>query len=566
MLALARSDLGAPLRLARESFALREPALLGLVAALVPLGVASWMVWCLRSWNWDPIWYHVPITSFAIQDHSVGWAATHNDRAAGFARGLELLSVWNVLLPRDSQLDDAAQLPFALLALLALAAWLRRIGASRPLAIGLGALWLLIPAVFLQLSSTHVDVACGALFIAAWVWLTEPRFGPAERWLSLLAFALYASIKFTGLFHLALAAPIIVFRAGGLVLEARRTGRLGRLTLEALALAGVVLWLSSPTYLHNLVAHHNPVWPIRTRVPWSGELLSGSIDRETEWTAPFFLTPGSLGEAVKSWYGPYPALWPDVRGGGWGPLFRWLGAPALALAALFAIGRPARREAFASLGLFVLAVLVPSAWWPRFVLGAPAAGLAALALLHGRLARAPLGGWLSRGLSLAAVAVAVAGFLQGFPGLGPLADPAVRARAASAAHVERATLQVIGWMWPEESSRLREAELREGDVVAYDTSVDFLAELWTHDLRNRIDLASHAWDDAGGRTPPSERDDVAYLTRLRELGAVWAAVRPGGRAEAILRAIGSVRLFVCGHSNAVMYRLPPQLRAARPAP
>src|SRR5207245_9476387 len=101
------SDLSAPLRLLCEAWTEREPAFLGVLAALVPLGAAAWMIWFLPSWQWDPLWYHVTIINTVIQDGGMAWDLIGNPRGAGLARGLELISAWTVILPRDVQFDDA---------------------------------------------------------------------------------------------------------------------------------------------------------------------------------------------------------------------------------------------------------------------------------------------------------------------------------------------------------------------------------------------------------------------------------------------------------------------------
>jgi hypothetical protein len=534
------SDLRAPLDLLREAWTEREPAFLGLLAALIPLGTAAAMIWFLPTWHWDPIWYHVTITNHAIQDGGMAWDLIGASQAAGFARGLELISVWNVLLPRDLKFDDAAQYPFAFLGLLALAGWLRRLGANRPLAAGLSSLWALVPAFFLLLPSTHVDVASAALLLTGWVWATGPRFGAAERWMSVGALALYAAIKFTGLFHLGLVAPLLLGRgiAGGF----RRSDG---------ALIAAALWIASPIYAHNSIVHGNPIWPVRTSL--FGWRLGGDFDASREWSQPFFLDKGSLVAALKSWYDPYPMLWPDVRGGGLGPMFRWLGLPATGIVGVAGIVRR-RLQWLGIAGLFLLAIVVPAAWWPRFILAASAASLAALCVI---LLWVPWR-WPRRAMSAGVVAVSLVGLTQGFPGLGPQNDPELRARFWRASHAERWALQPVEWMWPAAAARQREALLKPGDVITHDASVCFPGELWTRDLRNKVFYVQHLLDDEPEHATGLADPDAEFLARLRRAGATWAAVRTGGHGESALQRIGATRLFTVRNCQATsMYRLPP---------
>ena len=548
--ASARGDAGALAAVAREALASREPIALAAVAALVPIAVSLAIVALLPSWGWDPVWYHTPITNLAVQGHSLGFAETHDVRAAGQPRVVELLSVWNVLLPRDLALDDAAQLPFAALGAIALAAWARRVGASRAQAAGIGACWALAPPVFLQLHSTHVDVAAGALLVTAWVALTGPRFGRAERWTALAAMALYAGTKQSGLFHGAFLGPLFVARAAVAArAELARGGRLAPLAGEALLALGALFWLGGGlVYARNALVWGNPTWPYAARLPILGLALPGPLDPAREWTRPFFLTPGSLRQLVRSWWTLPPLLWPDIRGGGYGPLFRWLTLPCTGLAAAALFRRPQRREGAAILGLFALALAVPDAWWPRYALAAPAAALAALALVRSWIRGARAG----RLLGAAAAALAVAGIAEGWPGYHvlPLLGP-----AAQRTHAERATIRCIDWLWPEAAARRRETELREGDAIAYDGGVYFLGQLWARDLRNRALYLPHPAD--GRRRPPSPSDDDAWMRTLRARGAVWAAVARGSRAEHALSASGAEMLFELPRSSARMWRLAP---------
>ena len=555
--ALAKRDALALPRLLREAVAGREPLLLPLAAAAALLAMILCSIWYLRSWTWDALWYHDPIVDLMIQEKTLGfYPGPHLPFAQGYAKGVEMSSVWNVLLPGNTRLAEAAQLPFAALGMLALARWARRMGATRPFAAGCAALWLLAPPVFLQLGSTYNDAACAGCLIAGWVALTEPAFEGLELWLCAAAFALEAACKFTGMFHLGLVLPLLLARAG---LSIRRAGtaapvackaaRVRRRSGQVAAAALLVSWIGGFVYLRNWIIFDNPIYPMHTRIPFLGE-VRGPTDPLVEWTQPFFRTKGTLGKMLHSWYVPFAALWPDVRTGGFGPLWRWVTLPALALAALLLLRRRARADAAAALGLLALSVVVPDPAWPRYVLAAPAAGIAAFALLHDALRpRLP-----RLGLSIAAAALGLIGLYQGLPPKGPgLAEVA---RAAQADPALRHSLQLVRWQWPQRAALLRETELREGDAIAYDESVAFPGELWTRDLRNRAVYLAHAQDvNSGGRQSIDPRLDADYLSRLHAINAVWAAVRGGGYAAHALIAAGATPLFACPVSDAVVYRL-----------
>src|SRR5262249_61214483 len=64
----------------------------------------------------------------------------------------------------------------------------------------------------LQLQPTHADVAGAAFFLVGFYFLTHTEFDFLARSITCLSFGLYAGTKGTGLFHLVLLSPWIVFR------------------------------------------------------------------------------------------------------------------------------------------------------------------------------------------------------------------------------------------------------------------------------------------------------------------------------------------------------------------
>jgi hypothetical protein len=530
-----RADVGAPWRLLRDIHQRRELAAWALLPAAWALLVSGLIAWSFPSWAWDVVWYHTPKTNYAVQTGAITWVHTPIWYINGYPEATELLSVWNVLLPRDTRLDDIAQFPFALLGAFAVAAMCRRAGASPALAASLGAMWMALPAVALQVHTLHADIAGAALFLTAFHFLTEKDWSPRARILTLLALGLYAGTKVTGLLHGALLAPVVLVRLG-LALRKEpgaRVRRLGQVALGALLLA----WLGAPTYVENLARTGNPLWPARMEV--LGWELPGPIAAEDIAGPPaFFGAPGAFMEMVDNWTAPEGLYWPDVRERAFGWLFPFLLLPALLWVSAVAVFRRGQRYWLWLPVLAGVTVVVPAAWWGRFTLGLPAAGLVAFAVLHRQVrtpyAQVPLSA-LAAFLSVASYAKASVGY-QVLPTLG---TPAVAGLSDDARLREK-----MGWLWPAEAARLREEDLRPGDVVAYDSATFFLGEYWTRDLRNRVEYVEH------------EGDDADYLRRLRALGPRWVSVRKDGPAEALLleRKGAFEKVFASRESDAVVYR------------
>jgi hypothetical protein len=545
-LALWRSDLRAPARLAREAWREREPAALTVLAAAGVLLFAVLLVWIYKSWTWDPTWYHVPITAYAIQTGSLEWIPTSVPWTQSHPKNVELLAAWNCIFPLDNRLDDSSQLPFAVLGAAVTAAWARQVGASRAFAAGVGAAWVLLPPVFLQVWSTHVDVACGACFSAAFFFLLE-RPTARDRWMCLLALGLYAGSKMTGLFHLLLLAPWLAVRGGVELWRApgERLRRAGDMALSVLGLMAV----GSFKYFQNLWHTGNPLWAFKVKVPLLGRELPGLFDPAAFYDTQagqsplFFGAQGAFARLLRSWYMEVPTFWPDVRTGGFGPVWAFLLVPCLVLVALALVRPSGWRRNLPVLALLGAALTVQAAWWPRFVLGAATAGLVALAVVHARLVR----GALRPGLSLAFLALTGFTFYQGASAQVRQADLFMYARSFQAAlrasPEERATLQVVDWLWPTEWARLKEQELQAGDVVAYDQSVYFLGELFTRDYRTRVEYV------------PSE-DVAAWQARIEALKPRWVGVARGSAAEQVLVQRGAQFLFQTPVSPMALYRMP----------
>jgi|CXWL01.1.fsa_nt_gi hypothetical protein len=533
-----RADLGAPVRLWKDITARHELLAYVLLPAALSLAVSAHIAWYLPNWSWDCAMYHQAQMRYALQEASNHWVPTHMHYINGYPRLLELLSAWNVLFIGNDRLDDVPQIPLALAGALAIAAWGQRFGATRSLAASAGAMWLLLPAVALQLHTTHADVAAGFFFIAVGYFLTSPSFDSFDRWFAAVALGLYCAAKVTGIFHLVLLSPFIVARWGWLFW--RGDGRQGALALGLLGTTALWAWLGLQTLVRNVVNSGNPFYPAQLTVPLFGWKLEGPLNEAAIAGPPaFFGSPGAIGNLVRLWTTPSVNPFPDIREGPFGALFPYVLAPCLLWLLLSAPWSKKRWPYLALPALAVLTVLVPASWWGRFVLAAPAAGLVAFCIVHQHLKSR----YLRHLLSAATATVAVwtyAHDLLGYRHIPPL-FPSAEELAQVDAHM-RAEFK---WLFPAELIAKREAEFKPGEVFAYDNSVGFMGDYWTHDGRNLVLYVKHT------------RDDETYLGELRKLPLRWVAVSPGGPEErALLRKLGAFQ-FVAAQpmSSTAIYRV-----------
>ncbi len=481
---LVAHDLAAPGRVLADARRRREVAALLLAQGAAVVALSLIFAARMPTWSWDCAWYHAPMTHTVAQSGALRWEPTHVEYVNGYPRAVEMLGVWHVLLAGSKELDDVAQLPFAFLGAAVVGAFCRRFSVPRALSAGLGAAWVALPSVALELHTTHADVAAGSLFLAALYFLTGARFAALEMLSAAAALGLYIATKVTGLFHTALLAPFVVARVAHALVRARSERRT---LFAAFALALVLLLvLGGFTPLRNWFHEGNPLWPARVVIPSLHVVWPGTLDPATIADPPaFFGAPGAVQRMIDSWYGTAEVPFPDIRAGGFGLVFPYLTLPVFLVALVAAALGLLPRALFVTVPVVLLAIVVPAAWWGRFTLAVPAMAFVAFGVVHRRLPSWPLRALLS----LALVALSVAGTIRTREGYRFLPEVFAPARELEA------RVRTLSWLWPSEAHELFVADLRAGDTVIYDAGVGFLDDLWADDLRNRVQYASCDGDE-----------------------------------------------------------------------
>jgi hypothetical protein len=380
-------------------------------------------------------------------------------------------------------------------------------------------MWIALPAVALQIHTTHADVSAGAFFIAAFYFATQRPFDSVAQFGTLLALGLYAGTKSTGLFHAALAAPYLLFCIGRRFFYPGSATR-RRIAAELAGTLALAFGVGGFSYCRNFALYRNPVWPVPVKIPVLGWELPGTANSPFEigLSPPFFGAPGAFETMVRNWFLRSQNYFPDVREGAFGLLFPYCLLPALLVVC---VSLPFGRDRFDRFALIVFACLtvaVPAAWWGRFTLGLPAAGLVALAIVHRQLASR----YLQVVVSAVAAFLCVNSYVHAVPGyqVFPVLTP-----GRNASEQNQALLRArLGWLWPLEAAHLRDTELRQGDVVAYDSGATFLGEYWTDDVRNKLVYVPHTGNDS------------QYIEALHTAHPKWIGVEAESASERILRA------------------------------
>jgi hypothetical protein len=431
---------------------------------------------------------------------------------------------------------------------MALAALCRRTGAEASLAWGLALIFIFLPAVFLNTPSNYVDVAASSLWFAAVLFLCRWETTWVERFWGSVALGLYLGSKVTGALHTALIAPVVI---APLLRDAVR-GKWKSALLQGAGVAAIIPALGGASYLRDMIRFGNPVWPAKVEIPVIHKPLPGDW-AVTNFTTPPFGGPDDLKALWRSFNDPHPMYYVDVRVAGFGSLWVYVLIPTIVLAILAWGFIAVRRRAPPPPGLLPLLILVatalvtPAKWWPRYVLGFPAAGLLAAAMV---LSLAP-----NRILKQGLMGIVFGWALwQAWParnGIFGRKGPEQLLAAMSLDSEGRATQRFDNWQ--QAGIALRDEVIQPGEAAVYDKSTSFVYQLWRKDWKNRVLYKPFQ--------PPAE-DWLADLDREK---ARWASIERNGPAARALRGRTGWRfLWPCEAESCEVWvrdgEIPPQAR------
>jgi hypothetical protein len=430
--------------------------------AAAALCLASLAAYWLPVWHWDSLGYHLPFVNFVLQGGGFAELPRDVPYLSTYPRNVELLfTALRATLP-DDRLVDCAQIPFGIIGALSTAGVARVLGAHRIDAACAGSLWLLLPAVFLQLPTNYIDVATASFFLLA-VFFLIVETNRRTLLCAGLAIGLFLGTKPSAPPAALLLVLALLFRARG-----ARQLRIGFL---AVGLAGA---LGLEAYLTELYRHGNPVWPAKVAIgPFE---LPGTISMKELLSsgAGAQKVVGSLPVRVwKSWSSLDATPLFDMRKGGLGVAF-WASVP-LALYSAY------RKPRIWPLVFLAIALVTPDPAVVRYVLAFPALlfalAFAALARIEGARGRV-----LAAGVRVIAAGLGIQALIYAAPGLHGEGPPLLQ--YARLSWPERAV--AVGANGPPLAFVAAREGLREGDVAMYDRALWLPYLMWRSDLQNRV--------------------------------------------------------------------------------
>jgi hypothetical protein len=362
------------------------------VLAAVALAWRALIALVLPQNAYDALAYHLPTIGEWVRTGRVYPTALTRDLCcAWYPSSGEAWGAWSAPFLHSDRLVGLGQVWTAALLGLAVTLLARSWGSPTWLARVGGALAVLMPVVIAQADTAYVDVTYAAALVAAFAFVaivahTERAAMLAPSLLCGIAIGLAIGVKGTGLAGGTLCAVALVVV---LVWRHRRAALRPILLAAILALA-----LALPWYLVAWHATGNPLEPYQLQVAGT-TIFDGTVSyRHLTPPDPQVARVPAVLRPLRSWVEDLHVLRggfryaPDVRSGGFGPLFLLVALPAL-LWLLLARG-VRRRDVSVLAVLLVVAValvLQPYAWWTRFTIPLGAVGMAAIAVALAALGR-----------------------------------------------------------------------------------------------------------------------------------------------------------------------------------
>jgi hypothetical protein len=258
-------------RRTREIWSVADVALAAGIGAALALRL--WAGLHKSVFLYDALSYHlhVPVTWLHARRLEIV-PAVFGDPAPAYApSNVELWFLFLLAPLRSDYLAGAGQLPFAALAVLAVAATVREAGGRRTAALGAGLAFLLVPEIWQQAPTAMTDLALAALLLASLpfaVRLYRSR-AMADALASTVALALAVGSKYVGpVLALPFAVVALATLAGGTPgrprASDRSTAMRAVLVILVVSILLVVFFAAGGFwYLRNAIVTGNPFYPVR---------------------------------------------------------------------------------------------------------------------------------------------------------------------------------------------------------------------------------------------------------------------------------------------------------------
>lgn len=279
-----------------------RPVEAGLLAAVVAaIGTLMWLAVGRDGFAYDSISFHLYFPASWMHSGRLEIVPmVFGDVAPAYNPSNVELIVHLLMAPLQSDyLANCSQIPFALVAVLAIYATARGFQASRSAALCGSLLFLLIPGVWSQSKAAMVDLAVGALFLASLSFLLRLWRAPSRIDVLALcaAWGLFIGSKYVAL---PFSFPLFVILGAVLWRHRRKLPHLRGL-IGWLAVSGtIVLATGGFWYVRNFLDTGNPIFPLHVNLLglWQLDgLYDSALMRQWDYHVPIENLP-KLGEML----------------------------------------------------------------------------------------------------------------------------------------------------------------------------------------------------------------------------------------------------------------------------
>ena len=530
----------------------RSLIVVGAVVATMTLPYMFLSSYLAPAWrDWDGLWYHEPLIGLTIQNHGFAPEPLPGGLQVinGVHRLCEMTQLWFGIYGgrRVIEMANVFFMPLYAACLFAIA---RRYSKSVLTGVAWAAAFLLLPGYLRLVQSSLVDPQACALLLAAAYYVTHPKLDRRNAALAILAMTLAAGAKIWSIVPIAWLSIFLLVRL------VRRRRENGGLATAGLVVGGAffVLGMQALTYLRNLILFKNPVWPIlsydnpKLGIHWAGIMVPVDLDKSRggiDFNEPFLVFYKKMLATPYSVTGPGHHWQINDYGFAWS----WVVLPIMALAVAIIVLRwvssfvairilrlrSAAPDDDALSSVMMLAVVASTSLFLSPAIFIARYHVASLGMLAGCLAWV-VSRWRTSRLTEDVALIAQLGSVL------MMAWTPVGARHSYVYLYEPA--QLLKWMktpYPRReleditvaevskplqiapantaTALAREAELKAGDVIGYDT-IDYMALLWNNAYTNKT-----LW--------LSSPDPLA---QAEQAGAKWVYARNGSRLSNQLSA------------------------------
>lgn len=378
--------------------------LLSILSAVVVIWTL-FLIWTFPAVEWDALTYHLPDVAFFNQYHAIKEAVGPMDPVMwmnGYPKNIEILYYWIFAITKKDTLIDLVQLGFAFMALLAVYVAGRKMTLSRRNALMAGFFYFLTPVVILQSRASYIDLAVSSLIWISIAFLFNNS-GRKYLWRYMLggtAMGLFAGAKVSGVLFVGIACLALLLRPGFKKFFRQPVARQQAVILTLVLIP--VLLFSGYWYGKNIYVYHNPVWPFKIEI--AGKTVFGNgYFTEADVNKPILpdqLAPYNVPErSLFVWREATDGLRYDSFFAGLGPFWFIMGLSALPFF-IHEVIRRRQAEMLLPFGvLFIVYLIHPLNWWPRYTQFLVPGGALAFAYLLQYIVRSTL----HRVITLAAV-------------------------------------------------------------------------------------------------------------------------------------------------------------------